>query len=338
VERAPSELNVAVAPTKSSIWVFGTGEHGGRFVFPVARHWNGRRWSQVKLPKAVNNSGMSCAGASSPANVWAFAGGDPSIARIPRKIPALRVRAARLTVAEDFPGTFVTGCNVVGSGDVWVFGGAEDGIGTWHLTGSHWAERNTGKNVLFNASAVTASDIWATGANGLGLTPAPVLEHWNGRSWSPDTSITSVLPKPTKNKRVALDAVNALSANDVWVLVQVIRESDLSSSFIVVHWNGRKWGRVKPGSPGYYLPTAVSDGHGGWWSQPYADNVSTRYLLHRVGGRWFRSRLPIALIDPILGVPYYEIIRVPHSDTMLVAGSPLHSDSEQGVILALGRL
>jgi hypothetical protein len=66
--------------------------------------------------------------------------------------------------------------------------------------------------------------------------------------------------------------------------------------------------------------------------------VSTRYLLHRLGGRWLRSALPIALIDPILGVPYYEIIRIPHSDTMLVAGSPLRSNGPEGVVLALGRL
>ena len=72
------------------------------------------------------------------------------------------------------------------------------------------------------------------------------------------------------------------------------------------------------------------------WSQPYADNPLTRYLLHRVGGRWLRSGLPIALLDPIGGVPYYEIVRVPHSDTMLVAGSPLRSP--EGVVLALGRL
>jgi hypothetical protein len=101
-------------------------------------------------------------------------------------------------------------------------------------------------------------------------------------------------------------------------------------------FGGREWGRVKPGSPGYYLPTAVSDGHGGWWSQPYADSALTRYLLHRVGGRWLRSALPIALVDPIGGLPYYEIIRVPHSDTMLVAGSPL--SGPEGVVLALGRL
>ncbi|HEY3907097.1 MAG TPA: hypothetical protein VGM14_24540 [Streptosporangiaceae bacterium] len=57
---------------------------------------------------------------------------------------------------------------------IWVFGEAENGIGTWHLTGSHWAELNTGKNVLFSASVVTARDIWATGDNGPGLNSAPV--------------------------------------------------------------------------------------------------------------------------------------------------------------------
>jgi hypothetical protein len=226
--------------------------------------------------------------------------------------------------------------------DVWVFGGAVAGaeppIGTWHLHGSTWTQLKTGNLVLFNASAVAASDIWATGADvSHGRPYRPVMGHWNGRSWQEITSIDSALPKSTNTTQVGLEAVNALSATDVSVLAGVFRRS--TESFVVVHWNGRKWGRVKPGSAGYYLPTAVSDGHGGWWSQPYLTTVSTRYLLHRVGGRWLRSALPVALVDVLDGnLLSYDIVHVPHSDAMLIAGSPFTPGHPQGVVLALGRL
>ena len=35
---------------------------------------------------------------------------------------------------------------------------------------------------------------------------------------------------------------------------------------IVLHLSGGTWHKVAPGSAGYNLPNAVSDGHGGWWA------------------------------------------------------------------------
>lgn len=257
----------------------------------------------------------------------------------PEKVSALRLRQGRWTRAQDFKGFFTTGCNVVTPSNVWVFGGAVAGaeppIGTWHLTGSHWKQLNTGNFVLFNASVVSPGDIWATAGNVLGRTP--VMEHWNGRSWQPSTSITSALPKPTSTTQVGLDNVNALSANDVWVVAEVFRRS--GESFVVVHWNGHKWGRVKPGSAGYYLPTAVSDGHGGWWSLPYLANSPERYVLHRVSGRWLRSALPVSLdVTPDDLAFTGGITRVPHTSTMLIAGTEVKTHGFGGVVIAFGRL
>lgn len=102
-------------------------------------------------------------------------------------------------------------------------------------------------------AVVGPSDIWATGTNR--STGTPVIERWNGRSWRPVGSITSVLPKLTKTTLAGLQAVNALSGRNVWVLADV----------------------------------------GGWWSFNYVGTTPDRYVLHRVHGRWVKVLLPAGL-------------------------------------------
>lgn len=336
-------LGVVVAPTATSAWALGWGAHPiTNIIFPIGRHWNGHRWSSVHFPSGVKSSGMSCAGASSPTDVWAFTGAGSVSGQAPNNVSALRLRAGRWVIVKNFPGSYVTGCNVLGPANVWVFGGEVAGIGppigTWHFSGSRWRLFNTGSLVIFNASVVSAKDIWAAAAAGDGSCPcAPVVARWNGRSWREMKSIGAVLPKPTNTTGVGLDNIRAFSDRDVWVLASVVRNSALS--FVVAHWNGRTWSRVKPGRPGYYLPTAVPDGHGGWWSVPYLPSMSVPYLLHRAGGRWLRFPIPVRLVF-FFGAQssFFGMTHVPHSGAMLVAGTQIHRRTITGVILAFGQL
>ena len=340
---AGGPLGVVAAPRSASAWVFGWGAPppDGR-IFPIGRHWNGHRWSGVQFPSAVKNSGMSCAGVSSPKNVWAFSGAGASGGNPPSTVSALRLRSGHWVAAKNFPGSYVTGCNVISATNVWVFGGTVaglgPGIGTWHFNGSSWRQLKTGSLVLFNSSAVSGTDIWAAGADvSNGSSIQPVIARWNGHSWREIRSIGSVLPKVTSTTTVGIDNIKALSATNVWVLAGVFRQSTLS--FLVVHWNGRAWSRVRPGSPGYYLPTAVRDGHGGWWSPPYLPSQSVPYLLHRAHNHWTRFSLPVKLTVFFGTVgSFFGITHVPHSHAMLVAGSQMGSKTLKGVVLAFGRL
>ena len=341
--RAPGSLAAIVAPTATSAWAFGWGARPPTGpIFPIGRHWNGHRWSRAQFPSGVKNSGMSCASASSPTDVWAFSGAGASGGNPPSTVSALRRRAGRWVIVKNFPGSYITGCNVLSATNVWIFGGAVAGlgppIGTWHLHGSTWTQLKTGNLVLFNASAVSATDIWAAAAD-ISHSPTiqPVLARWNGRSWREIRSIGTALPRPTSTTMVGLDNINALSGRNVWVLATVFRKSAMS--FIVVHWNGLAWSRVRPGSPGYYLPTAVRDGHGGWWSVPYLSGQVVRYLLHRAHGRWTRFSLPVPL-TVFLGAETssFGLTHVPHTNAMLVAGTEIQSGSNTGVILGFGRL
>lgn len=330
--RTPGFLDAVVAPAVSSAWALGWAGHDGR-VSPVARHWNGRRWTVVAMPKGVGDSGMACAGASSPRNVWAFAGAGASQGNPPASGSALRLRNGRWVLVKRFPGSYVTGCNVLGPRDVWVFGGAVAGlgppVGTWHLTRSGWTQLKTGHLVLFCGSAVSASDIWATGADVSGARPVPLVARWNGRAWVPDRSVSAVLPRPTGQTGVGLDQITALSPDDVWADA-LVEDQGQVTGVVVVHWNGHRWRRVGRSSVGFHLPGAVRDGHGGWWAVPFVQDMAVPYLLHERGGRWTRFPLPVRGSQ---GLDSYALARVPGTSAMLAVGG----SDRGGVVLARGR-
>src|SRR5215469_12695431 len=226
---------------------------------------------------------------------------------------------------------YVTGCNVLSPTNAWVFGavyaGLGAGVGTWHLTRSGWHHLNTGHLSLFSASAASAKDIWAIGAD-LTLSGQSFLERWNGNSWQRVRSVYSVLPR-----KAGIGAVNAQSANSVWV--QALTGAQRAPTTVVVHWNGKGWHRMPRGSVGYYLPTAVPDGNGGWWAVPYSAKELTRYLLHKANGRW--TRFPLPTPQPLY-IHSLRLAHIPRSRAMLATGIYLRSRHSAGVLLAFGAL
>ena len=331
VATTPGFLDAVIAPASASAWAFGWVPKSGGLIAPVVRHWNGHRWAGAALPSAVKDTGMACAGASSLGNVWAFSGAGASLGNPPATAGALRLRRGRWVLRKSFPGSYVTGCNVLGPQNVWVFGGEVAGlgagVGTWHLTRSGWASVHTGNLVLFRASVVSAHDIWAAGANMHGTQPpTPAVAVWNGTAWVQNRSIGAALPKPTGTTGVGIDAIKALSPRNVWVEAFTEGQARVTR-VIVVHWDGSRWRRVLPTSFGYHLPGAVSDGHGGWWAQPFAESPSAPYLLHGADGRWSRFQLPIRVA---ITRDNFGLARVPHTASMLAAGTSNHG----GVILA----
>ena len=319
--------SVVIAPARTSVWAFGVQTAGtAARSFAVARHWDGHRWSNLGRVSAARNSYIACAGSSSATNVWAFeqAGGGFGIP--PTYAAALKLRRGRWVNEKVLSsrrfGTIISGCDVLSPTDVWVFGGevagAAPAVGTWHLTRSGWRHFNTGNLVIFDASVVSSGDVWGAAADlstpGL---PRPVLARWNGKHWTEDRSIDAALPKPTSRVLVGIGPVHALSARDVWVQASTYTQTRITGT-IVVHWDGSRWHRVRRGSFGYYLPTAVTDGHGGWWASPYTAAGSSHYLLHGARGRWTRFPMPRHVV---LGdFSYLHLCHVPDSGAMIADG------------------
>ena len=307
-----------VAPSRHSVWALGGGFTLAQpqSDFPAALHWNGHAWAKVgpaRFPKAIRNTGIGCAGASSAANVWAFAGSTNS-GGFANAAGALRLEGGRWKLVKQFPAGIVTGCLVESPREIWVFGDAHvaPGVGTWHLHGRSWGRVVSGKYALDAASAVSPDDVWAEGDDGF---LNPVVAHWNGRAWARNTKLSRMLPKQSANVELFLGGITAVRHNDVWFRVEVIRNPAGHATFsaIVLHWNGRAWHRASPAEFGYYLPGAVRDGHGGWWADAFV-NPSKRVVLHSVGGRWIK--VPATTRGCPAG-QLYQLTPVPGSTSVL---------------------
>ena len=304
VARANAALAVVIAPSKTSFWALGSalpGKVQGPGI-PSGLHWNGHSWSRVTFPKAVK-SGIGCAGSSSAGNVWAFAGaalfGDNA-----KYAGALHLVKGKWQVSKSFtPAGLVSGCSVLGNGNAWVYGlgHVAPGVGTWRLRGHTWSRATTGKFFLVTASEVRASDVWAIAADSLGSND--VVAHWNGHSWTGNAAMSKYVQGLGTKTLLELQFINAVGPGNVYVAGSLIPASGPGST-IVLHLSGGTWHKVAPGSAGYNLPDAVSDGHGGWWAtSPPGSYEKASFLLHRAKGKshWTKVQSPGATRLPGFG-------------------------------------
>ncbi len=120
-------------------------------------------------------------------------------------------------------------------------------------------------------AAVSSSDIWAVGL-AANASPdhanMPLTAHWDGSSWN-------VINTPNNGAENALQAVTAISSNDVWAVGGVEGMAPL-----IEHWDGGSWSLV-PGptaSATFYDIAQVPNSHQLWavgdrdGTQPFIEN------------------------------------------------------------------
>lgn len=158
------------------------------------------------------------------------------------------------------------------SDDLWAVGNQNQFPLLEHWDGHRWAY-SAGASLggrqayLTSVAAVASDDVWAVGnyASVGSVPPAPLIEHWNGRSWS--LQPTDVLARLKKAALLqALISVAALAPNDVWVLGHNGSPSD-----IYLHWNGTSWKLLRgPNIWPHYGSAAMqviaTDRLGGLWA------------------------------------------------------------------------
>ena len=123
------------------------------------------------------------------------------------------------------PVGFFNGVSAVSPSNAWAVGGTSwwDPSHTLavHWNGASWTEVSTltptGSGVLTAVDAITASDIWAAGYTGPGpgvitYDFQPLIEHWNGSTW---TRVTSPNPGVEDSD---LKGVTAISPGNAWAV------------------------------------------------------------------------------------------------------------------------
>jgi hypothetical protein len=307
-------LTTITAPSANDAWASGVSATSkGTGTREVMEHWNGRSWKEVSLPSSVARvwsdpvGAFQVMGASSGSNVWAF--GQVSIGKAGDAY--LRLSGRRWTTGT-LPGskdreTIVSAVEVLGSSDVWAFGG-QTSLGSSesvltpyaaHFNGKAWSTFAVpGKNAIAAVSAVTSGNMWAvtgtTGTTSLFGPPGPqasTVLHWNGSSWQEAAVQPSALPADAD-----LTAITAARGNQLTIGGEVVNSDTETTSAFVDQFNGTAWSSAPATLPklakGGYLVSLVPNGHGGLWALSSNLEADASQLWQYSGGRWSSPASP----------------------------------------------
>ena len=218
--------------------------------------------------------------AASAANVWVFSD----------RHQALRWNGRNWIPVARFPARYVSGAVVISRFDVWVFGqqyGFSGSAGAWHYNGQAWA-RVPAARPFEDASATSASDLWAYGAT--------VIGHWNGTSWR-TVSVRTLLPPPTTYCGPAVNGIYAVSATDAWAVGGAVCQ-DMPGPAVLLHYTGGAWHLAA--RLGRYNPlTVIPDGRGGLWI-PAQGEQSPSAILYYTHGKLTGAHLPVPGLQLVL--------------------------------------
>ncbi|MFD6287057.1 hypothetical protein [Streptomyces sp. NPDC060205] len=207
---------------------------------PVAKHWDGARWSDVPTAGTGGRSAqLETVAASGPDDVWA-AGTYTDI-----EIGAAASLGARLpdTLLKRLPATLA---NRLEEGSA--LPEAADPIVLQHWDGAHWkqvsrpAPAEGSLRFVLDLKSVSADSVWLTT---LDWNPAAdpaepdkaysgQLEHWDGRTWS-----RTELPQAPDGRPVQPFSITGTGPDDVWV--SALTETGAVATPLLYHFDGRHW-------------------------------------------------------------------------------------------------
>jgi len=279
-------------------WAVGASFDAASSEFvPLIGRWNGAAWAAVGLPGTVRSvlgplALLDTAAASGPRSMWAFSftggwlhyDGSRWIAGI---VPDVLVITASTVAARKYAWSF--GLRDTFHNPVPYSAYAADVKGQ-----VRWTDKAIpGGTVVYGASAVSGSDLWAAGIGGPVLSPGSragrgagarevtaaldgiagsvsgkgaalrsgVLHYYAGR-WH------KAVPLPAAMRKNPATAIFARSDTDVWV-GGAVRNAAGGTTEAVAHWNGRAWALVKlparASKTDYRVYAITTDGSAGLW-------------------------------------------------------------------------
>ena len=193
-----NNLNGVAAASPTDAWAVGDyyNSNNPNVLVNQAEHWDGSTWTEYPLPNVGMNQNTLLSDSELPSgHTWAVGYFQ-------------NANWVQQTLVERWDGT------------------------QWSVIPS--PDPGAGGDILYGVAAMSDSDVWAAGAqqdsNGVFH---PLIEHWNGTSWS---VVPAADPNGLGN---ALYAIRAVSANSVYTVGQT--GTAFPSTALVEHWNGTNW-------------------------------------------------------------------------------------------------
>jgi hypothetical protein len=196
ISTLPGPLSGVDALASNDVWAVGTAPDPAD---PdenngLAMHWDGRSWKRAGTPSFGGLTG-GLVDVSLSATNFGFAVGNDGI-------PGFRDQQI---IVERWDGSR------------WTLSPAPD---------------KSFNDVLTGVAVISSTDAWAVGAWDAGGTARnrPLIEHWDGTSWTID---------PASDVGTSeLDAVDAVASNDVWAV------GTAGGKTLTMHWDGSAWSTV----------------------------------------------------------------------------------------------
>jgi hypothetical protein len=256
----PTGLGQVVAFSSSDVWTLGSHtDSSSGHSSPLALHWNGASWLSRSTGLQDNLVGVGGIGGN---DVWAV-GSYFSVAA-----------AANQTRAEHWNGT------------------------SWSVVPTPNDTNRTTQ--LSSVAGVATNDVWAVGITEFNsLNYFPLIEHWNGTSWS----IVSGIPDPPVGQAY-LNGVTAIATNDVWA-VGGTGNSNLDP-MLIEHWDGTAWTTI-PNTPNGLLYSVSAGSANDVWAVGESAGDTT-LTMHWNGTAWSPVPSPtppnaFALLSSVAATP-----------------------------------
>src|SRR6185437_11931477 len=140
--------------------------------------------------------------------------------------------------------------------------------------------------------AASHNDVWAVGNTVTSVTDSPLIEHWNGSSWS-------VAQLPSLGGPSELSGVRVVSARNVWAVGYAFDPATNIEQTLILHWDGSSWARVaspNPGPPGAgdaLTGIATTSASNAWAvGQATSDSTASPLILRWNGRTWSPAKIP----------------------------------------------
>ncbi len=175
--------------------------------------------------------------------------------------------------------------------------------------GNRWARTTVGDvETLIDVTAIGPRDVWAIGTR---VGEDDWLGHWDGANWSD-------LQPPPRWKHVNSSAIEAVSADDVWLVGTDFGTTGSAAAPYIAHWDGKRWSLSEVNRPNGLLEDISAFSADSVWAVGYAsldeyDQETGTLVLRWNGEAWLEIATPAEIdgLDNITATTRDEAWGVP---------------------------
>jgi hypothetical protein len=334
-------LNGVTAVAANDVWAVGYIDYDpNHFDFDtLILHWDGTQWTRVSSPTPTSSSELVEVAARSANDIWAVG----------------RYSDASRTLIQHWDGTswrsfpspsneenynFLNGVAAAPGGNMMAVGTYTDynfsstlamrypGAGCLSPTpttmptstpvpscGPAWrVAPNPGDGEMMDISIISANDIWAVGYHSAetstGGAERTYTMHWDGANWS----VISSPNASTYDNR--LNAVAAISPNDVWAVGSYKTSSADQTRPLFMHWDGATWSAAESTIWGQ-MHDVVALSSNDVWAVGFDYDIYNAASIYRWNGTSWNRHL-IANISKDASSPLFGIAAVSSNDIWAV--------------------